>query len=69
MSAVGIAIATSPGGYQFEFAGLLVLVVVLILRSAIVPSSPQFTALVGVACAPPLVISGYVQARSTSGAS
>jgi hypothetical protein len=62
MSAVGIAVASSPGGYQSEFAGLLIVVVVLILRAAIVPSSAQFTLLVGLACTPPIVIGGYLQA-------
>jgi eukaryotic-like serine/threonine-protein kinase len=62
MTTIGVAIATGPGGYQIEFAGLLVLVVVLILRSAIVPSSAQFTLVVGLACTPPLVIGGYLQA-------
>ncbi|HKP60280.1 MAG TPA: serine/threonine-protein kinase [Polyangiales bacterium] len=63
LTCVGVGVATAPGGYQIEFAGLLVLVVVLILRSAIVPSTALFTVGVGLACSVPLVIGGYVQAQ------
>src|SRR5262245_49981335 len=60
MSAIGIALSTAPGGYQLEFAGLLVMVVLLTLRAAVVPSTAGFTALVSGLCAVPLLAGAYV---------
>jgi serine/threonine-protein kinase len=62
--AAGIGVATAPSGYFLELAGLLVLVVVLILRSAIVPSTPEFTTCVGLACAPCIMGGAYYQATT-----
>jgi eukaryotic-like serine/threonine-protein kinase len=59
---VGVAVATGPGGYHLELAALLVVVLPLVLRSAIVPSTARFTVLVGVLCTPAIVIGGYLQA-------
>jgi eukaryotic-like serine/threonine-protein kinase len=60
----GIGVATAPSGYFFELGGLLILVVVLILRAAIVPSTPQFTTWVGLACAPCIMGGAYLQAST-----
>ncbi|HKU44557.1 MAG TPA: serine/threonine-protein kinase [Polyangiales bacterium] len=60
MIAVSLGLATAPTGYQIEFAGLLVMVVLLTLRAAMVPSTAQFTALVSGLCALPLLAGAYV---------
>jgi hypothetical protein len=59
-----IGVATAPSGYFLELGGLLILVVVLILRSAIVPSTAPFTLAVGFACVPLIVTGSYLQAKT-----
>lgn len=58
---VGVSVTTVPIGFLAEVGGLLILVMLMILRSAIVPSTARFTVLVGVCCAPPIIIGAYVQ--------
>ena len=58
----GFGVASAPAGYHLELAGLLIVVLALVLRSAVVPSSPGFSALVGFACAPPIVVGSYLHA-------
>jgi predicted Ser/Thr protein kinase len=65
--AVGVATAFVPGGYHLEFAGLLLLVLALVLRAAIVPSTPRRTAVVGFLCGPAVLVGGY-QAIMADGA-
>src|SRR4029077_19306930 len=60
----GIGVALAPSGYFFELAGLLIFVVVMILRSAIVPSTGGFTLTVGLASAPCIVAGAYYQATT-----
>jgi serine/threonine-protein kinase len=60
----GFGVASAPKGYHLELGGLLIVVLALVVRAAIVPSSPGFTALVGVACAPPIVVAGYLYAAA-----
>jgi eukaryotic-like serine/threonine-protein kinase len=59
-----VGVATAPSGYFLELGGLLILVVVLILRSAIVPSTAGFTLAVGFACVPLIVTGSYLQANT-----
>ncbi len=64
ISVTGIAVGFAPGGYLFETAGLLMLVTVMIFRSALVPSSARFTAIIGLVATPPLVLGAYAQRAS-----
>jgi eukaryotic-like serine/threonine-protein kinase len=59
---VCLGMATAPPGYQLELAGLLIIVLTLVIRSAIVPSTAGFTAMVGFVSAPPVVLGSYLQA-------
>ena len=59
--ATGLGIYWAPAGFHFELAGLLILVLTLVLRAALVPSTPRFTALVGTISFPPLIVGGYLQ--------
>jgi hypothetical protein len=64
-ASAAFGIATAPSGYFLELAGVLLLVVVLILRSAIVPSTAKLTLGVGLVCAPFLVSGSYYQASQS----
>jgi hypothetical protein len=64
----GFGVASAPAGNHLELAGLLIVVLALVMRAAIVPSSPGFTALVGLACGPPIVIGGYLHAQNSMAA-
>jgi eukaryotic-like serine/threonine-protein kinase len=61
--AVGYGTATAPVGLRLELAGLLVVVLAMVMRAALIPSRPLFTVLVGLACAPPLVLGCYTLAK------
>jgi serine/threonine-protein kinase len=58
---IGIGSATAPVGYHFEIISLLVMIFLLVLRAALVPSQPLFTAMVGVLCSIPVLVGGYFQ--------
>ncbi|HMI85154.1 MAG TPA: serine/threonine-protein kinase [Polyangiaceae bacterium] len=58
---IGVASATAPRGYHFELFALLVMIFLLVLRAALVPSQPLFTALVGGVCSLPILLGAYVQ--------
>jgi len=58
---IGVGSATAPQGYHFEVISLLVMILLLVLRAALVPSQPLFTAMVGVLCSIPVLAGGYVQ--------
>jgi serine/threonine-protein kinase len=58
---MGIGSATAPQGYHFEIISLLVMILLLVLRAALVPSQPLFTAMVGVLCSIPVLVGGYLQ--------
>jgi serine/threonine-protein kinase len=60
---MGIGSATAPQGYHFEIISLLVMILLLVLRAALVPSQPLFTAIVGVLCSIPVLVGGYLQVR------
>jgi serine/threonine-protein kinase len=62
---IGGALAHAPTGYHLEFAGLLVLVLILIVRAALVPSSPEWTALVGLLASPATVSGAYREFASS----
>jgi serine/threonine-protein kinase len=64
---VGVGAAFAPPGYRLEFVGLLLLVLALVLRAAIVPSTPLRTAAIGVLSAPAVVIGGYVLLMAEGG--
>jgi len=61
---IGIGSATAPLGYHFEIISLLVMIFLLVLRAALVPSQPLFTAMVGILCSIPVLVGGYFQVRS-----
>lgn len=61
----GFGMATSPGGYFLELAGVLVVVVVSILRAAIVPSTANLTLGAGLACTPFIAVGAYLQASQS----
>jgi eukaryotic-like serine/threonine-protein kinase len=58
---IGLGSATAPVGYHFEVISLLVMIFLLVLRAALVPSQPVFTAMVGIACSVPILIGAYLQ--------
>ena len=60
-SGIGVASATAPVGYHFELIALLVMIFLLVLRAALVPSQPRFTVMVGIVCSLPILAGGYVQ--------
>jgi hypothetical protein len=62
---IGVSGATAPRGYHFEVIALLVMIFLLVLRAALVPSRPSFTAMVGVACSVPILVGAYVQLVGT----
>jgi hypothetical protein len=62
---IGIGSATAPMGYHFEVISLLVMIFLLVLRAALVPSRPFFTAMLGVACSVPILIGAYIQLRGS----
>ncbi|MGC4088059.1 MAG: serine/threonine-protein kinase [Polyangiaceae bacterium] len=62
---VGFSVSHAPRGYHAETFGLLVMIVVLVLRAALVPSEPKWTALVGAVAAPALLLAGYQQLRES----
>jgi eukaryotic-like serine/threonine-protein kinase len=61
---LGVALTTAPPRYLLEGAALLLLVAVLILRAAIVPSTAQLSFIAGAGCAPPMVLGSYLQRSS-----
>jgi serine/threonine-protein kinase len=63
--AIGVGAATAPQGYHFEVISLLVMIFLLVLRAALVPSQPLFTAMVGVACSIPILLGAYLQLLDT----
>jgi serine/threonine-protein kinase len=63
--AIGIGSATAPRGFHFEVIALLVMIFLLVLRAALVPSRPRFTAMVGLVCSLPILAGGYVQLLGT----
>ena len=63
---IGLGAATAPRGYHFETIALLVMIFLLVLRAALVPSRPLFTAMVGMACSVPILVGGYVQVADTA---
>jgi serine/threonine-protein kinase len=63
--AIGMGSATAPTGYHFEVIALLVMIFLLVLRAALVPSRPFFTAMVAVACSLPILVGAYVQLQGT----
>jgi hypothetical protein len=58
---IGIGSITVPQGYHFEIIALLLMILLLVLRAALVPSQPLFTAMVGVLCSIPVLVGGYLQ--------
>jgi hypothetical protein len=58
---IGVGGATAPVGYHFEVIALLVMIFLLVLRAALVPSLPFFTAILGVACSIPILVGAHVQ--------
>jgi serine/threonine-protein kinase len=62
---IGLASATAPQGYHFEVIALLVVIFLLVLRAALVPSQPFFTAVVGLTASLPILAGGYVQVLGT----
>jgi eukaryotic-like serine/threonine-protein kinase len=62
---IGVGSATAPVGYHFEVISLLVMIFLLVLRAALVPSQPLLTAMVGVACSVPILIGAYIQLRGS----
>jgi len=56
---VGIGISTAPAGYHLELAGLLLIVFVLVLRAAIVPSTGPWTAVIGTLSSVPVLLGAY----------
>ncbi|MET0594363.1 MAG: serine/threonine-protein kinase [Polyangiaceae bacterium] len=67
LMATGIAIgsATAPPGFHFEVISLLVMIFLLVLRAALVPSLPLFTAIVGVACSIPILTGAHIQLEAS----
>ena len=63
--AIGVGSATAPAGYHFEVIALLVMIFLLVLRAALVPSRPSFTAMVSIGCSLPILIGAYVQLQGT----
>ena len=53
----------APAGFHLELGALLLLLMALVLRAAIVPSTSRFTAVVGVASTPPIVAATVHQAQ------
>ncbi len=56
---IGAALAHAPTGYHLEFAGLLVMVLILVIRAALVPSTAAWTTLIGVLAAPATMAGAY----------
>jgi serine/threonine-protein kinase len=56
---IGAGISTAPPGFHLEFAALLVLVFLLVLRAALLPSAPARTALIGVLCSVPVLMGAH----------
>lgn len=56
---IGTALAHAPIGYHLEFAGLLILVLTLVVRAALVPSTPAWTALIGLLASPATMLGAY----------
>src|SRR6185369_14827826 len=46
--------------FHFEFAALLIFIFPLVLRAALLPSTPTRTALVGVVCSVPVLVGGHL---------
>jgi hypothetical protein len=64
--ACGVGAATAPANYQLQVGALLIVVLMLVVRSAIVPSTAAFTVLVSMLCWVPVVVGGYMQAKAAS---
>jgi eukaryotic-like serine/threonine-protein kinase len=64
---IGLGCFVAPSGYHLEFAILVILVFLLILRAALVPSTAPWTAFVGLACSVPFMIGGYQLATRSAG--
>src|SRR6185295_2700757 len=57
---IAVGVATAPVGFHFEFAALLIFIFPLVLRAALLPSTPTRTALVGVVCSVPVLVGGHL---------
>jgi serine/threonine-protein kinase len=57
--AIGYATPRVPREMNMQFTGLLIGLLVLIMRAAMVPSRPAWTAALGLVCAPPVMIGVY----------
>jgi serine/threonine-protein kinase len=56
---IGLGATAVPAGLHLEFGALLIFIFVLVLRAALVPSGPLWTALVGVTCSVPVLLGSY----------
>jgi hypothetical protein len=59
---IGVGVSTAPPGFHLEIAGLLILVFLLVLRAALLPSAPARTALIGVVCSVPVLVGAHALA-------
>jgi hypothetical protein len=55
---VSAAFWLAPAGFHLELGALLLLLLALVLRAAVIPSTPRFTAFVGLVSSPPVVAAG-----------
>jgi hypothetical protein len=65
--AIGLAMVRIPPQIDVQLVGVLVGLLVLVLRAAMVPSRPGWSAAVGALCAPPVLIAGHLRARFVAG--
>jgi hypothetical protein len=65
--AIALAMVRLPPQIDVQIAGVLVGLLVLVLRAAMVPSRPGWTAAIGLLCAPPVLIAGHLRAQRVSG--
>jgi len=62
-AASSVAVSLLPHGYHLEFVALVIIILMLVLRAAVVPSTGRWTAVVGILCSVPVGIAIYRQAR------
>jgi serine/threonine-protein kinase len=61
---IGFALPRLPPAMNLHFEGLFLCLLVLVLRAAMVPSPPQWTAAVCLLCGPAVVIGGFLRSQA-----
>lgn len=62
---VSFGVARAPGGYHLEFVGIMLMIIALVVRAAIVPSSAPWTAFVGFSTSLVVLVGGSVQVHES----